>query len=50
MIKFLKNVIKYFPEKVKSNSIAKAPPGNGLFNQGKGGRLPTKLLDIPHDG
>jgi hypothetical protein len=45
MIKYVENMIKDFPEKLKSTDIVKMPAGNGLFNQGQGGKLPTERVE-----
>ena len=42
MINYVENVIKDFPEKLKSTDTAIAPAGGGLFNQSQGGRVPTE--------
>jgi hypothetical protein len=48
MIKYVENMIKDFPEKLKSTDIAKTPAGDGLFNQGQGGKLPTEHAEAHH--
>ena len=37
MTKVVENMMKDFPEKLKSTDAAKTPAGNGLFSQGQGG-------------
>jgi hypothetical protein len=52
MIKYVEDMIKDFPEKLKSTDIAEMPAGDGLFNQGQGGKLPTKHAEAyqPYNG
>jgi hypothetical protein len=50
MIKYVENMIKDIPEKLKSTAdIAKTPAGeDGLFNQGQGGKLPMECAKAYH--
>jgi hypothetical protein len=48
MIKYVQNMIRDFPDKLKSIDIAKTPAGNGLFNQGQGRKLPTEHAEAYH--
>jgi hypothetical protein len=48
MIKYVENMIRDFPEKLKSNDIAKMPAGNGLFSEGQGRKLPIECAEAYH--
>jgi hypothetical protein len=48
MIKYVENMIKDFPKKLKSTDIPKTPAGGGLFNKGQGGKLPTEWAEAYH--
>jgi hypothetical protein len=48
MINYVENMIRDFPEKLKSTDIAKMPAGDGLFNQGQGGKLPMEHAEAYH--
>jgi hypothetical protein len=48
MIKYVENMIRDFPEKLKSTDVAKTPAGDGLFNQGQGRKLPTERAEACH--
>ncbi len=48
MIKYVKNMIYDFPHKLKSINTAMTPAGNGLFNQGQGGKLSTERAEQYH--
>ena len=37
--KYVENMIKDFPEKIKSTDTAIMPASNGLFNEGQGKKL-----------
>ena len=46
MIKYAKNMINNFLEKLKITDIAKMPAGDSLFDQGpQGGKLPTERAE-----
>jgi hypothetical protein len=48
MIKYVENMIKDFPMKLKSTDIAQTPAGDGLFNEGQGKKLPTERAEAYH--
>jgi hypothetical protein len=48
MIKYVENMIKASPKKLKSTDIAKTPANDGLFNQGQGRKLPTERAEAYH--
>ena len=48
MIKYVENMIEYFPKKLKSTDVAKTPAGDGLFNLGQGGKLPVECTEKYH--
>ena len=48
MIKYVENMIRDFPEKLKSTDVAMTPAGDGLFNEGQGKKLPTERAEAYH--
>mgnify|MGYP002176679840 FL=1 len=48
MSKYVEDMLNDFPQKFKSTEVAKTPAGDGLFNQGQGGKLNQERADIYH--
>jgi hypothetical protein len=48
MIKYVENMIRDFPERLKGTDIAKTPAGDGLFNKGQGEKLPMERAEAYH--
>eukprot|EP00978_Attheya_sp_CCMP212_P044901 scaffold326348_cov39-Attheya_sp.AAC.1 len=48
MIKYVENMIKDFPEELKSTDTARTPAGDGLFNLGQGGKLAKERAEAFH--
>ena len=51
MIEYVENMLKYFPDKIKSTDTAITPASDGLFNEGQGKKLNQETCRcIPHNG
>jgi hypothetical protein len=50
MIKYAKNMLEDFPEKLIEKYISKIPAGDDLFNQGQGKKLKTERAEGYHKG
>jgi hypothetical protein len=48
MIKYVQNMIRDFPQTLKSTDNAMMPAGDGLFNEGQGRKLPMERAEAYH--
>jgi hypothetical protein len=48
MIEYVENMLKDFPEKIKSTDTAITPASDGLFNEGQGKKLNQERTDAYH--
>jgi hypothetical protein len=48
MIEYVENILKDFPEKIKSTDTAIMPAGDGLFNEVQGKKLNQERADAYH--
>ena len=48
MMEYVGNMLKYFPEKIKSTDTVITPASNGLFNEGQGKKLSQERTDAYH--